>query len=803
MNPSQSLGIRLTHIFFFFFFIQFLFAQQVRESAIRGTVKDKEGNPIEFATIYIKGESSGTQSDAKGNYYLPVTPGRRTFCVQFMGYETYERQVEVKPGEKVTIAVTLDERRYDLQEVVIQSKSGVQRVNETAYNVVALDATSRYNSTADLSDMLNKVSGVRIRETGGVGSDMQVMLDGFSGKHVKVFIDGVPQEGVGESFGLNNIPVNYAERIEVYKGVVPVVFGTDAIGGVINIVTKKNTKKWHLDASYSYGSFNTHKSYVNFGQTFNNGLTYEINAFQNYSDNSYYVDTPVEEFLSLKPGGGSKINSKKIERVKRFHDTYHNEAVIGKVGVVNKKWADRLLFGVTYAQMYKDIQTGVVQDVVFGGKYEKGHTVMPSMEYRKQDLLLEGLDVTFTANYNKGITHNVDTSSYEYNWYGIKRPLNMPGEQSYHHLRWNNNNWNGTFTVNYHIKDIHTFTFNNVMNSFYRSATSLLGPEAETYSIPNETQKNISGFSYRLMPGDKWNVAAFGKYYYQFVSGPLATSDRQDDFVKATRTVSTTGYGIAGTYFILKNLQSKLSYEKVYRLPSNREMFGDGDMELGDVSLKPENSHNINFNISFGETFGEHSFYAEGGVIYRDIKDYIYRVITGLGGGKSGATYINHGKVLTKGYTLTARYDFSNWLSLGGNFTEINTRNNVKTYANSDASNLTYGARMPNVPYLFANSDVTFYWHDFGRKGNMLTAVYDNFYVKSFPRFSEALGNQAESEFVVPTQFSHNVSVSYSMQGGRYNVSFECQNITDAKLYDNFKLQKAGRAFYGKVRISL
>ncbi|HBK30460.1 MAG TPA: hypothetical protein DDZ78_02405, partial [Porphyromonadaceae bacterium] len=71
--------------------------------------------------------------------------------------------------------------------------------------------------TADLSDMLNKVSGVRIRETGGVGSDMQVMLDGFSGKHVKVFIDGVPQEGVGESFGLNNIPVNYAERIEVYK----------------------------------------------------------------------------------------------------------------------------------------------------------------------------------------------------------------------------------------------------------------------------------------------------------------------------------------------------------------------------------------------------------------------------------------------------------------------------------------------------------------------------------------------------------------------------------------------------------
>ena len=62
----------------------------------------------------------------------------------------------------------------------------------------------------------------------------------------------MPQEGVGSSFGLNNIPVNFAERIEIYKGVVPVGFGTDAIGGVINIITKKKRDRWFLDASYSY-----------------------------------------------------------------------------------------------------------------------------------------------------------------------------------------------------------------------------------------------------------------------------------------------------------------------------------------------------------------------------------------------------------------------------------------------------------------------------------------------------------------------------------------------------------------------
>lgn len=65
---------------------------------------------------------------------------------------------------------------------------------------------------------------------------------------------------------------------------------------VINIVTNKKRRRWFLDASYSYGSFNTHKSNVHFGQTFKNGFTYEINAFQNYSDNDYRIDSPVEDF---------------------------------------------------------------------------------------------------------------------------------------------------------------------------------------------------------------------------------------------------------------------------------------------------------------------------------------------------------------------------------------------------------------------------------------------------------------------------------------------------------------------------
>ena len=86
--------------------------------------------------------------------------------------------------------------------------NGVSRLNRSAYNAIAIDAKALQNSTSSLSEALAQAPGMKIRESGGVGSDMQLMMDGFNGKHIKIFIDGVPQEGVGSSFSLNNIPVN-------------------------------------------------------------------------------------------------------------------------------------------------------------------------------------------------------------------------------------------------------------------------------------------------------------------------------------------------------------------------------------------------------------------------------------------------------------------------------------------------------------------------------------------------------------------------------------------------------------------
>lgn len=765
------------------------------EAMISGKILSTEKEIVDFATVYLKGTNYGGTTNEEGIYHLKAPAGNYTLVVSAIGYKTVEKQVRLIDGQRVKQNITITPQVEELDEVVVVS-NGISRLKRSAFNAIAVDTKELQNSTKSLSDALAKAPGMKLRESGGVGSDMQLMLDGFSGKHVKVFIDGVPQEGVGSSFALNNIPVNFAERIEVYKGVVPVGFGTDAIGGVVNIVTNKKRRNWFLDASYSFGSFNTHKSYVNFGQTLDNGFTYEINAFQNYSDNDYYVDAPVKDFET------GRLDTDKKERVKRFNDTYHNEAIIGKLGFVNRKWADRLLFGFTYSNMYQDIQTGVRQNTVYGEKHRKGHSLMPSLEYNKRNLFTDGLDLVFTANYNKNLTTNVDTSAYEYNWAGDKHLMNSRGEQFYQHTRSDNNNWNGTVTLNYRIGKAHMFTFNNVLTAFRRSNTSLLTNEELTDAIDKETRKNIAGLSYRLMPSEHWNLSVFGKHYNQYVAGPIATDNTSSEYVRTSRSVNSMGYGAAGTYFILPGLQAKLSYEKAYRLPTIEEMFGNEDLEMGDMGIKPENSDNLNLNVSYNKAFNKHNVYVEGGLIYRNTKDYIQRNITDLSGGKQAASYINYGKVLTKGYNISARYSFANWLSLGGNYTQMNVRDNQKTAISNGANNIAYKQRMPNLPYRFADSDVTFYWRNLWKKGNTLIVTYDNQYLHSFTYYSSIIGSN-KGEYVVPNQFSHNLTLSYSLQNGRYNISFECRNFTDEKLYDNFSLQKAGRAFYGKVRVYL
>ncbi len=244
----KAKGFRLTLILINVLISLTLHAQTGGSGTISGKIVTDGKQAVEYATVRLKGTSYGGHTDMQGIYHITAPAGRYSLVVSAVGYKTVEQTIAIEAGVRQKLNVRMKEDAIQLDEVSVVS-AGVSRVKNSAYNAVAVDTRDMLNTTKTLSEALAKTPGLKLRESGGVGSDMNLMLDGFSGKHVKIFIDGVPQEGVGSSFGLNNIPVSFADRIEVYKGVVPVGFGTDAIGGVVNIVTNRKRRSWFLDAS--------------------------------------------------------------------------------------------------------------------------------------------------------------------------------------------------------------------------------------------------------------------------------------------------------------------------------------------------------------------------------------------------------------------------------------------------------------------------------------------------------------------------------------------------------------------------
>lgn len=683
----------------------------------------------------------------------------------------------------------VDEEVTQLSEVVLTGQSPIKQVQKAAYNVVAIEAQQLRNLNSNAADILARVSGVKMRETGGVGAEANINLNGFTGRHVRIFIDGVPMNEANASFRINNIPAELIERIEIYKGVVPVTFGADALGGAINVVTRKNRYNYG-NLSYTFGSFNTHKSTLNLGQFLTDNISVELNAYQNYSDNSYKVFT---EYLDLQTG----TYSKEKRWFKRFHDRYHNEAIIGRVNIFDEKWADKLSFALNYSQEDKQLQNANLMQKVFGGKYRKSHNYSSSVEYEKKNIL-NGLSFFLTGRYDFTTTQNVDEEARRYSWTGEYEPMVTRGESQLQNTIFEGKTGYITSHLDYQLTEKHSFQLTHTFSNYTRRNKNML---ITNYTLDSDfmrrvNEKNISGLSYKFTPSERWNILAFGKYYNTAVTGPVIVTGYGSRAVyeEETHHTQALGYGGATTYQLLKTLQAKLSYEKSFRLPTDTELFGDGDLEIGNYKLNPENSDNLNVNISYQPVFKAHSLLVEAGFAYRYIKDYIIRSIISAGANEGSAGSRNHGKVLNMGVDATLRYFYKDVFSVGGNLSYMNLRNKEE-FTETGRLSAIYNDRLPNMPYLFGNADATCNIGSLIAKHDRLSLNYNLFFTEEFFTSWQSEGTKIK----VPRQLSHDVSLTYYTPNKRLSLSVEAKNITDELLYDNYSLQKAGRAFYAKL----
>lgn len=766
----------------FYLCVGVLYAQQV--ATVKGRITAGK-EPVVGAVVQLKELKKHTVVDAQGSFSLsvPYREAPYTFSIESMGYKAQEQTLTVAQPV-VVLNVAMEEEITALTGITVEAITPIKQLEKSAYNVAAIDASKLTHLNSNAADMLAKASGVKVRETGGVGAESQINLNGFTGQHVRTFVDGVPISRAS-SFQIGNIPTELIDRIEIYKGVVPVTFGSDALGGAVNIVTKRSNAQY-ANLSYTFGSFNTHKSTLNVGVPLTDNIGIELNAYQNYSDNSYKVLT---HYLDLTKG----IYSKDRQWFKRFHDRYHNEVIIGKVNIFKEPWADKLSFSLNYNQEYKQIQNANLMQIVFGGKYQTSYTYSTGIEYEKKNLL-KGLSFSVVGRYDLTTTNVVDEENRIYSWDGSYRIKPTKGEAMYQNTLFEGKTAYVAAHLDYWLSEKHFLQLTHTFSHYYRLTKSqLFTPfSSDADFMDRINQKNITGLSYKYVPNDHWTVLAFGKYYVAKVTGPAVVSGHGylSVYEDHTERTNALGVGIGSSYEFSKELLAKLSYEKSYRLPNDRELFGDGDLEIGANQLRPEHSENLNVNLSWQPETNGHALLAEGGFALRYIQDYIIRNVASTG----AATSKNHGKVLTLGGDFTLRYFYQKTFSVGGNLSYMDMRNRERKNTNG-ADSVTYGDRVPNMPYLFGNADATYTFDSLLTQDDGLTLGYNLAYTHEF-----FLSWQSEgAKITVPTQLSHDLSLTYTAPRNKYTLSVEVKNFTNALLYDNYSLQKAGCAFYVKA----
>lgn len=220
------------------------FAAIAQPGSIRGKVR-ADGKVVPFASIGLKGTTTGTTADEFGEFGLAnIPPGTYRLVVTAVGFQPTERNVAVATGKPTTVAVALAASSSALGEVVVSGTLGEVLKSESPIAVELY--TPRYfqkNPSPCLFENLTMVNGVRPQLNCNVCGTGDIHINGLEGPYTMVLIDGMPiVSSLSTVYGLSGIPSSLVERVEVVKGPASTLYGSEAVGGLINVITKNPAK---------------------------------------------------------------------------------------------------------------------------------------------------------------------------------------------------------------------------------------------------------------------------------------------------------------------------------------------------------------------------------------------------------------------------------------------------------------------------------------------------------------------------------------------------------------------------------
>ncbi|WP_316634859.1 TonB-dependent receptor [uncultured Flavobacterium sp.] len=361
------------------FNLQFSFAQEI--NSVSGFISG-EGEKLQLANVHLTGTKYKTVTDSLGYYNLEnVAVGNYTMQVTSTGFKSITRRISVVEGQNVKFDFDLEDNENLLNEVVV---SGTLKPVKRLESAVPVEVYSpiffKKNPTPSIYEALQNINGVRPQLNCGVCNTGDIHINGLEGPYTLVLIDGMPiVSSLSTVYGLSGIPNSLVERIEIVKGPASSLYGSEAVGGLINIITKNpmNAPLFSADVfTTTYLETN-----VDLGMKFNPTKKSTTLLGINYFDYNQVIDKDKDNFTDV-------TLSKRIS--------------------VFNKWSflrnDNRLFTIAARGMYEDRWGG---DVRWEKKYRGGDEIYGESIYTKRGELIGSYQLPFEEKLMLSFSGNV------------------------------------------------------------------------------------------------------------------------------------------------------------------------------------------------------------------------------------------------------------------------------------------------------------------------------------------------------------------------------------------------------------
>ena len=259
---------------------------------IEGKITEND-MPIPFANLFLEETTLGTAADEDGYFILEKIPeGTYTLKVSALGYRPYRRKISLVEGESKTFHISLE----------AASVTGTLKAVRRSESPVPVEVYSptflKQNPTSNIFEALQSVNGVRPQINCNVCNTGDIHINGLEGPYTLVLIDGMPiVSGLGTVYGLSGIPNSLIEQIEIVKGPASSLYGSEAVGGLINIITKSTLEApdFFVDAfATGWGEYN-----LDVGTKFNLSKKADMLLGINYFKYDELIDNNGDNFTDL------------------------------------------------------------------------------------------------------------------------------------------------------------------------------------------------------------------------------------------------------------------------------------------------------------------------------------------------------------------------------------------------------------------------------------------------------------------------------------------------------------------------